>query len=171
MPDLWSCRVKLDPYNGGFALLPSGDSPPAAIVALMTAPSRQQIERLEEHLVQYEQVEMPPVHRFADGMYAREITIPADTLMTGKVHKAEHVSIMLSGDMTVLTEAGMQRIKGPKVFISPPGTKRVGYAHSETVWITVHTNPHNERDIDLIESVLVEPWNLSAVLQRAQERL
>ncbi|WP_421883303.1 hypothetical protein [Methylibium sp.] len=122
------------------------------------SPTREQIERLENYLVQEEQVEVPQVHRFAKGLYAREITIPKDTLMTGKVHLHEHVSVMLSGDMTVLTEDGVKRVKGPQVFISPPGTKRVGYAHEETRWLTVHLNEDEERDIEVIESKLVEPW-------------
>lgn len=138
----------------------------AATEALPT-PSRAQIERLEEHLVQQPQVEIPAVHRFAAGLYAREITIPADTLMTGKVHRHEHVSIMLSGEMTVLTEEGMRRITGPQVFISPAGTKRVGYAHTETRWVTVHTNPDDETDVELIEQRLVEPWSVQQVLERA----
>lgn len=135
------------------------------------APTRQQIERLEEHLVQHPQVDIPAVHRFAAGLYCREITIPADTLMTGKVHRAEHVSIMLSGDMTVLTEEGMRRVQGPQVFISPAGTKRVGYAHSEVRWVTVHVNADDTQDVPLIESRLVEPWSVQSVLEAAAQRL
>ncbi len=134
-------------------------------------PTRVRIERLEEHLVQHPQVEIPAVHRFAAGMYCREITIPADTLMTGKVHRAEHVSIMLSGDMTVLTEEGMRRVQGPQVFISPAGTKRVGYAHSEVRWVTVHLNADDGTDVALIESRLVEPWSVQSVLEAAAARL
>ncbi len=88
----------------------------------------------------------------------REITIPADTLMTGKVHKFEHVSIMLSGLMTVLTETGIRTVEGPQVFISPAGTKRVGYAHTEVRWVTVHLNEDELRDVELIEQHLVEHW-------------
>lgn len=136
--------------------------------AVLDAPSREQIERLEGHLVQHPQVAIPVVNRFAAGMYVREITIPADTLMTGKVHRAEHVSIMLSGEMTVLTESGMRRVCGPQVFISPPGTKRVGYSHTETRWVTVHLNPDECREVELIESRLVEPWSIAEVLERAR---
>lgn len=133
------------------------------------SPTREQIERLENYLVQEEQVEVPQVHRFAKGLYAREITIPKDTLMTGKVHLHEHVSVMLSGDMTVLTEDGVKRVKGPQVFISPPGTKRVGYAHEETRWLTVHVNEDEERDIEVIESKLVEPWVHAALVNERKE--
>lgn len=135
------------------------------------APMRASIETLEETLVKLPQIDIPPVHRFASGMYVREITIPADTLMTGKVHLAEHVSIMLSGDMTVLTETGVRRVQGPEVFISPPGTKRVGYAHSEVKWVTVHLNPDDEQDISVIEARLVEPWKYDNLLAAAKSEV
>jgi hypothetical protein len=130
-------------------------------------PLRSKIERLEGTLAALPQVEIPQTHRFAAGMYVREITIPADTLMTGKVHLAEHVSIMLSGEMTVLTESGMRLVRGPEVFISPPGTKRVGYAHTEVKWLTVHLNADDEQDVQAIESRLVEPWSIQSVLEAA----
>ncbi len=130
----------------------------------LKAPTRTEIEALEDHLVEMPQVEIPVVHRFAEGLYAREIVIPADTLMTGKVHKHEHVSIMVSGDMTVLAEDGMKRITGYHVFVSPPGTKRVGYAHAETVWLTVHTNPDNLREPEAVEAMLVEDWRHAPAL-------
>lgn len=146
-------------------------SPPALRpdLAPVAKPSRLQIERLEGHLAAMPQVEIPPVHRFADGLYAREITIPADTLMTGKVHLHEHVSIMLSGDMTVLTEGGIKRVQGPQVFISPAGTKRVGYAHSETRWVTVHVNADNGQDVGQIETRLVEHWTPEIAMERIKQ--
>lgn len=168
---LWECRATIDPLTGGFELLPTHDVPPAALLALASEPSRAQIERLEGFMAQHDQVEMPPVHRYAEGLYAREITIPAGTLMTGRVHLFEHVSIMLRGDMTVLTEQGMERVQGPKVFISPAGTKRVGYAHEETVWVTVHTNPDDDTDVERIEARLAEPSSLSRLRQSAWEEL
>ena len=120
-------------------------------------PTRQQIESLERHLFQLPQVDVPVVHRFAPGLYMREIRIPADTLMTGRVHRFEHVSIMVQGDMTLLTDEGMQRVTGYQPFIAPAGTKRVGYAHAETVWVTVHRNPDEIRDPEALVDLLTEP--------------
>jgi quercetin dioxygenase-like cupin family protein len=131
--------------------------------------TREHIERLEGYLAALPQVSIPPVHRFAPGLYVREIAIPAGTLMTGKAHLTDHVSIMLSGRMTVRTEQGMQTLEGPNVFISPAGTKRVGYAHTDVRWVTVHRNDDDTQDIQLIESRLVEPWSLETALQKAAE--
>lgn len=115
---------------------------------------RVKIDRLEGFMRQVDaQVEIKPVHRFAKGLYAREIFIPKGTLLTGKIHKQEHLNIVAQGEISVLTEAGPQRIKAPFTIVSQPGTKRVGYAHEDTVWITVHAT--DETDVEKIDSDLV----------------
>lgn len=126
---------------------------------LPNVPTREQIQRLEGVLLQAEAqgagVELETWHYFADGLVARTIRIPAGTVLTGAAHKAEHLNIA-HGDITVWTEAGMRRLTGYHVLPSLPGAKRVGYAHADTWWTTVHLNPRNERDIEALEDALVE---------------
>ena len=109
-------------------------------------------------------VDLPHRDHFSPGVYARELPIPSGTLLVGKIHKYENMNILASGDISVLTETGVKRITAPAVVVSPPGTKRVGYAHTDTVWITVHGT--EERDVDQIErDVLVTNFDeLPAVL-------
>ena len=126
-------------------------------VAALLRPSLKDIERLEDLMLEMPQVPIPVVHRFAPGLYIREITVPADTLMTGRVHRHEHFSAMVSGEMSTLVEGSIQRIEGYHPFIAAPGTKRVGYVHSPVVWLTCHHNPDNLRDIEQIEALLCEP--------------
>lgn len=96
-------------------------------------------------------------HYFSNGMYAREITIPKGTLLTGKIHLHEHINVVSKGDISVLTENGIERIKAPATIISKPGTKRVGFTHEETVWTTFHFNPTNEKDPAVLEQLLIAP--------------
>lgn len=123
---------------------------------------RQKILLLENEMRKQEQVVIEPVHYIAEGLYAREIFIPKDTLLTGKIHKFEHLNIISKGDISVMTEEGMKRIKAPATIISKPGIKRIGYAHEDTVWTTIHAC--TETDIDKIEALLVvdtfEEFNL-----------
>lgn len=122
-------------------------------------PSRQQIDRLEGMLLQAEAggagVELSTWHAFADGLVARTIMIPAGTLLTGASHKAEHLNIA-HGDITVWTESGMRRLSGHHVLPSLPGAKRVGFAHADTWWTTVHLNPSNCQDLAALEDALVD---------------
>ena len=85
------------------------------------------------------QVDIPVTHRIHGGMYAREITIPKDTILTGQIYKFDHFDVMISGDITVSTDSGeTKRFKGYNCFKGMHGKKRAGYAHEETTWITFH---------------------------------
>jgi hypothetical protein len=107
--------------------------------------SRTKVVQMEELMRQCpEQRHIEPVHYFAKGLYAREITIPKDTLLTGKIHLHEHLNIISKGDISVLTESGIVRIKAPATIISKPGIKRIGYTHEETVWTTIHASDATE---------------------------
>lgn len=110
-------------------------SPTSADTALAL---RSNIQALEQQLLTCVQAEMPLRHFFAHGLYARELTIPKNCVLTGAIHKHQHINIIVKGDISVATEHGVKRIQAPYVMVSEPGTKRAGFAHEETVWITVH---------------------------------
>ncbi len=114
---------------------------------------RHKIERLEASMMAMPQVELEVRHYFADGMYAREMFIPAGTLLTGAVHMFEHINVCTQGDISVLTEDGPKRIKAPATMIARPGTKRVGYAHEDTIWITFHAT--DAKTVEEAEAKLV----------------
>ena len=122
---------------------------------------RENIKRLEDYLCDLvergiiEETEMPLIHHFSDGVYMREIFIPKDTLIVGKIHRHAHLNFMSSGSATVLTKDGAEYIKGPKTMLSSAGTKRALYTHEDTVWTTVHHNPTNTHDIEEIEEFTI----------------
>jgi len=95
----------------------------------------------------------PLKHTFVDGAYVREITMPKGLLLTTKIHKVCHPYFILKGEVSVLTEDGVKRIKAPYSGITPAGTKRLIYIHEETVWTTVHVT--NERDLKKIEAEVI----------------
>ena len=95
----------------------------------------------------------PLTHRFADGVYAREILLPAGTIVIGKIHRYGHLNVITKGHVSVLTEFGIEQIRGPYTFVSKPGTKRVVYAHEDTVWTTFHGTKHT--DVDKVEEDII----------------
>ncbi|QUX96613.1 hypothetical protein C0J08_14930 [Marinomonas sp. CT5] len=109
-----------------------------SVIELLSGKVNEKIEAMEAELLTLEQVEMPVEHRFINGMYAREITIPKGTILTGAVHKFDYVDIMLSGDIAVATPDGVKRLKGINIMTGPAGRKRAGYAYEDTRWLTVH---------------------------------
>ena len=120
----------------------------------------------------------PLVHRFADGCYIREITIPAGQFVIGKVHLHKHLNFITRGSVICVTEGkGVEVLQGPCTIISDAGTKRVLYTYEETVWTTVHvtnakTVEEAERDsvVDTYEEAaeLMQPkLNVIAVQEEA----
>lgn len=126
-------------------------------LALSQVPlTREKVIRAEEFMRAHgTPVEIPVHHHFANrgtqrGAYGREIFIPKGTLLTGEIHKYEQLNVMLEGDISVLTEMGIVRLDYPAVIVSPPGTKRIAYAHANTRWLTVHATEN--ADLKLIEA-------------------
>lgn len=113
---------------------------------------RSKVLRLEDVMRGMQQADCPVRNIFADGLYVREMTIPKGCTLTGFEHKTRHLNLVARGRIAVWTERGMREITGPYLFESMPGTKRVGHALEETVWMTFHRNPDNCRD----EKTLVE---------------
>jgi quercetin dioxygenase-like cupin family protein len=114
---------------------------------------RDAVVAVEQQVKQLPQVALPLEHGFAPGVYARKLFIPKGTVLTGKIHKYAHWNIVLQGHIEVMTERGVQHIRAPAMFVSPPGTKRAGFAHEDTVWVTMH--PTNETDPETIERDVV----------------
>jgi len=122
---------------------------------MVAVPMREKVLAIESAMLEMpdQQITIEPVHYFAQGLYAREITIPKGCVLTGKIHLFEHINIISKGDISVLTETGIKRIKAPATIVSQSGIKRVGWAHEETVWTTVHAC--DVKDGDEAERLLV----------------
>ena len=84
----------------------------------------------------------PVKHTFAGGCYIREIYNPPNELIITKIHKKEHPFFLMKGEMSILTEEGIQHIKAPYQGVTKPGTKRAIYTHDECIFITVHATEH-----------------------------
>ena len=95
----------------------------------------------------------PLKHSFADGCYIREIFNPKGELLVTKIHKVAHPFFLMKGDMTILMEDGIKRIKAPHYGITPAGTKRLIYCHEDCVFVTVHAT--NETDLEKIEEEVI----------------
>ena len=100
---------------------------------------QEKIEALELQWRKLPQIDIPVTHRHSGGIYVREIIIPKDTLLTGRVYVDDHFDVMVYGDVTVSSDAGRKRFSGFNIFAGNRGKKRAGYAHKETKWLTFHS--------------------------------
>ena len=157
---------RLVPLTGGGVL--TIVSPNDVACGAKPPPTREQILKLENVLRTLPPVDLPVTHYHAKGLYVRELFIPAGIVLTGKVHKAEHISILTQGEIYVWTEQGMRLLKAPHIMACSPGTKRVGYAFTDTHWVTVHAT--DKTDITELEEELVEPnpWDIAPPVLQAE---
>lgn len=95
-------------------------------------------------------------HHFIDGVYARELHIPADTLLVGKRHRFPRICILAAGEVSFATEFGLRRVAAPFTAVVPEGSKAAAYMHTDATWISVHAVDTADGDLDRIEAELVE---------------
>lgn len=134
----------------------AGSGGDGQLLPIGRSPSYGELRQLESAIAsQCEPVDCPVTHHWADGIYGREMFIPAGTVLTGKIHRFSTLNFLMQGEITVTTPDGMRRISAPAIFTSDPGCKKAGYAHTDVVWVNVH--PTKLRDVDAIESKFIEP--------------
>lgn len=117
-------------------------------------------------------VDCPLLHRFTDKMYIREIFMPADTLVTSKIHKTNHPFVVSMGSVSVKIDDGeWELIEAPYSGTTLPGTRRVLYIHSDTIWTTFHVNEDNCHDIEMIENRILEPYTNTLLTNKEERRV
>ena len=105
--------------------------------------------RLEHAMLNMRQAPCPIHHYFAGGIYAREMTLSAGVVVTGAVHRSEHLCTISQGKLLVFTDGTVRELRAPFTFVSKPGAQRVGVALETCVWTTYHL-VGDERDLDKI---------------------
>lgn len=112
------------------------------------------VNTLEDGIRTLPAVDMPVKHHFSQGLYARELHIPAGTVLTGKIHKHQNLNILSKGEISVFMEDGsVLTVKAPYTVVSPAGTRRAAFAHTDVVWTTIHAT--DETDVDKIEAAFI----------------
>ena len=124
---------------------------------------REKVQSLQDALLQLPQYEPLTKHYFHGGMYCREVFREAGVLVVGKVHKKEHFYLIVSGTVAITTDEGVQRITGPQLLLSKPGTKRAVYAETDALCMTFHATETKSVEDAEIEMVEEEPNSLYSV--------
>ena len=127
---------------------------------------RENDDRLDElevaMLENFEPVHCLTTHMFTDGMYIREIFMPAGSLITSKVHKTEHPYIVSYGKVAVSIDGNEWiEITAPYTNITKPGTRRVLYILEDCIWTTFHKvddmkSEYNDLNDDEKENIVKE---------------
>ena len=112
------------------------------------------IFKAQDLMLQMPQAETVVTDHFADGLYARELFIPAGVCLVGALHKTNHIFTVSQGECYAVTHEGKEHMVAPYTGQTRPGMKRVIYAVTDTVWTTYH--PTDETNPEKIAEQILE---------------
>ncbi len=99
------------------------------------------------------QVKLPVTYYHGGGVFTGELFIPKGTLIVGKIHKFENVNVLSKGELSVLVDNEIKRLKAPSVVVAKAGSKRIFYAHEDSIWMTFHAT--KEVDPNEVEKIFI----------------
>ena len=117
--------------------------------ALIKPIPRDAITAAVQEIASYPQLQPEITHYFAHGVYCRQMKVPADVILAGKIHKHDTLNILLQGEIEVAMETGVAVMKAPYIFVSEPGIQKIARTITETIWLNVHGT--EETDLEIIE--------------------
>lgn len=121
--------------------------------------TKDSITKLEEYLNampdKLSEHDFETQHYFTTGLYARETKFLRGSLVIGKIHREDHLLILLQGECLVASEEGTRLLKAPYCGVAKKGIQRAGMAKSDCTFITVHAT--NETDLKQLEHKLIAP--------------
>ena len=121
--------------------------------AVPGTPACDRYDQLEVMLLRMPQAKIKLVHRFTPGLYIREWQCPAGTMVTTRIHLTEHPFIISKGRGKVWTDnGGCEPYEAPYCGITKPGTRRILFCETETIWTTFHVT--NLTDPEEIENLV-----------------
>lgn len=92
-------------------------------------------------------------HGKTDKLYYRKCEIPAGSVGATYVHKMDHVSTCLKGDLILVDQDGTRHsVKAGDVFITKAGTQRAVIALTDVAFMTVHAV--DDIDLSQVEETL-----------------
>ena len=118
----------------------------------MSLVKRHKIQDLQDFMLEtpHEPPEVEVRHTFANGLYAREMSLKANSFVVGALHKTQHLFNISKGSCMVALEDRVEYLEAPYSGITQIGDKRVITAITDLVWTTYHVT--NETDPDIIVS-------------------
>lgn len=120
------------------------------------------VDKLEQLMLNEEQVICPVKDLFTPGLYTRSLFIPAGTFLTTEIHKTEHPFVLMSGRISVLNVDTDEttHLEGPHIGVTSPGTRRIAHAETDCIWITFHATELTDVE-KIADSILVKRDNVT----------
>ena len=96
-------------------------------------------------------------HHFSAGVYAKETLIPAGHVLVQHKHKFDHLSILASGSIELMTDGERKIVHAPACLTIEANKHHGVKSLTDVVWYCVHATECT--DTDEIDEVLIAPGN------------
>lgn len=93
------------------------------------------------------------VHHFSDGLYAKQVRIPANHVVQSHSHKYSHLSVLAQGEVLVEVDGTQTHHVAPACIEIAAGLHHRVFAITDAVWFCIHAT--SETDVDKVDAVLV----------------
>ena len=113
----------------------------------------QTIVEAENIMLDMPQADCPVVHHFGNGIYIREVTMPAGILAIGHIQKFAQNNFLLQGKIAMIGEGGVKILEAPLFFVGEPGRK-MGFVIETVVWQNIWAT--DETDVEKLEAMYMD---------------
>ncbi len=116
---------------------------------------------------------IPITHNFSDQLYMRQMCMPAGSIVVSAVHHTDHFWFLMTGKILVTTNGETVEHIAPCYELSIKGAKRLIHCIEDCIFINVHKNPTNTKDMSLVEDKLysftIDEFNKKEKLWQEQQ--
>ena len=99
------------------------------------------------------EADLGTVHHFSDGLYAKEMHIPAGYIAGTHAHEYSHLSILAKGRVRVATDEYNVEYTAPACIEIKAGVHHTIHALEDSAWFCIHAT--DETDAENIDEVLI----------------
>ena len=94
------------------------------------------------------------VHHFSDGLYAKEMRIPAGYVAGQHAHEYAHLSVLAQGRVQVQVDGEIKEFRAPACINIEAEQIHLIEALEDCVWFCIHAT--DETDPDKVDEVLIK---------------
>lgn len=99
------------------------------------------------------EIDLGVIHHFSDGLYAKEMMLPAGHFAVTHAHAYDHMSILAFGHARVEIDEMVTDYKAPACINIAAGLHHKVVALTDIVWFCIHAT--QETDVTEIDDVLI----------------
>lgn len=96
-------------------------------------------------------------HHFCEGVYAKQLRIPAGHYATSHKHAYSHMSILAQGCILLVVDGKITQRTAPAVIEIAANSEHCVHALTDVVWFCIH--PTEETDASKVDDVLIKKGN------------